>query len=72
MQELQQAYRDTMAKAVVRSSSSSSSVSEEDAFLRFSVKFRPRAEKGPPQTVNEVSHFKKVDGEWLYYNEVDV
>lgn len=67
LQELPQAYRSSMA-----ASSSSSSDGEEDAFLRFSVQYRRRGEGGAPQVANEVSHFRKVDGEWLYYNEVDV
>lgn len=45
--------------------------SDEDAFLRFSVRFR-RRDGGPEQTVEEVSHFKLVGGEWLYFNEVDL
>lgn len=63
LQELPQAYNS--------SSSSSGEAAADDAFLRFSVKFRPR-DGGREQVANEISHFKRVDGEWLYANEVDV
>lgn len=44
---------------------------DEDAFLRFSVRFRQR-DGGPQEVATEVSHFKKVDGTtWLYFNEVE-
>jgi uncharacterized protein YchJ len=80
-QDLPQAYRNTLATASSNSSSSSgaqppaaaaaAAADGEDAFLKFSVKFRPR-EGGGEQVVNEISHFRKVDGQWLYFNEVDV
>jgi uncharacterized protein YchJ len=40
------------------------------AFLRFSVKWRPRA-GGAEQTARERSHFKHMDGTWLYYGEAE-
>jgi hypothetical protein len=65
LQELPQAYHSSS------SSSSSGEAAADDAYLRFSVKFRPR-DGGREQVANEISHFKRVDGEWLYFNEVDV
>jgi hypothetical protein len=78
-QELPQAYRSTLTTPTSTSSSSidqppaaaAAAADGEDAFLMFSVKFRPR-EGGGEQVVNEISHFRKVDGQWLYFNEVDV
>lgn len=75
-QELPQAY----LKALSSSSSSAESAAAaaaddavDDVFLRFSVKWRPRAEGGGAQQVaNEISHFKRLDGTWLYFNEVDL
>jgi hypothetical protein len=71
LQELPQSYLSKVSSSSSSSSSSGEAAADDDAFLRFSVRFRPR-DSGENQVVTEVSHFKRVDGEWLYYDEVDV
>jgi hypothetical protein len=51
-------------------SSSSSSSSEDDAFLKFTVRWRQRGVGGPEELATETSHFKRVNGNWLYYASV--
>lgn len=79
LQELPQSYVSSLAGSAGASQQAAAAAGEaekeaagkEDAFLRFSVKFRPR-DGGPEQVVDEVSHFKLEGGEWLYFNEVDL
>jgi len=75
-QELPQAYLKGLSSSSSSSAESAAAAADDavdDVFVRFSVKWRPRSDGGGSQQVaNEVSHFKRVDGTWLYFNEVDL
>ncbi|WIA23711.1 hypothetical protein OEZ85_000398 [Tetradesmus obliquus] len=58
------------AQATSGLDSSSSSRSDEDAYLKFTVRWRERGLGGPEGLATEVSHFKRVNGAWLYYAAV--
>jgi uncharacterized protein YchJ len=59
--------RSNTAPAAVDAASSSS---EDDAYLKFTVRWRQRGVGGPEEPATETSHFKKVNGNWLYYAAV--
>jgi uncharacterized protein YchJ len=73
--ESQQAAASEATSRLEQSSSSSSSSSSDggndDAFLRFTVRWRQRGVGGPEEFITETSHFKRVNGAWLYYAQVE-
>jgi uncharacterized protein YchJ len=73
-QQQQQQQTDILSSTSSSSSSDSSEQGQQvgvhDAYLKFSVKWRQRS-GGPQELSTEVSHFKQVNGAWLYYAMVE-